>query len=397
MTISITKKHSKNRVKTLYYFEWGKEAGQRIATGIFTWTKPKDQIQKNHNKESLGILEVKRSQLILDMQSVGTGYIPPHRYKANFLDFYNEFVKTNRRFGNRHLEQSFRHFKKFLGKTSIAPAEITEELITRFRRYLLDRLNGETPANYFARFKKVIRAATKQGYFKIDPAEDVKAKRNKNKKLKANLEAEEYLALLATPSLNTEIREAFIFSCYTGLRWCDVSILKWFDVRGHSLTKRLVQSKTGEPVVITLHPIAKAILDKRRQTSRITTDHEEVFTLPSSTGANKALKKWCRAAGIEKHITWHCARLSFSILLKDAKVDDATISLLMGHTSTKHVQETYKRHRLPDHSEVIKLLPNTKSLSQINEQVHHSDEIPKENFCLSSPFFIEYFIPNRQK
>ncbi len=46
----------------------GKIGGKRKSTGIFTWVKPKNQVEKNHNKESLVILESKRSQLVLDIK-----------------------------------------------------------------------------------------------------------------------------------------------------------------------------------------------------------------------------------------------------------------------------------------------------------------------------------------
>jgi integrase len=72
------------------------------------------------------------------------------------------------------------------------------------------------------------------------------------------------------------------------------------------------------------------------------------------------LKKWCRNAKIENHITWHCARLSFSILLQDENADAATVALLLGHTSTKYVLQTYKRHRLKDQQHVINRLPAAK-------------------------------------
>jgi len=70
----------------------------------------------------------------------------------------------------------------------------------------LDRFNGDTPANYFSRFKKVIKAATKQGYFRINPAEDLAAKGNRNKARKDHLESAEYIRLLETPCLNNEVK-----------------------------------------------------------------------------------------------------------------------------------------------------------------------------------------------
>jgi hypothetical protein len=52
-------------------------------------------LQKNHNKEALLILDAKKSQMILDKQSLTSGYIPTHSFKANFLDYYAEFVKNH--------------------------------------------------------------------------------------------------------------------------------------------------------------------------------------------------------------------------------------------------------------------------------------------------------------
>ena len=89
----IEERQSANGEKTYYRFRWGKASSDRISSGIFTWSKPKTQTERNHNKEALAILEIKRSQLIIDQQAVGTGYIPSHRYKNNFLDFYSDFVK----------------------------------------------------------------------------------------------------------------------------------------------------------------------------------------------------------------------------------------------------------------------------------------------------------------
>ncbi len=53
MAVTISKKASRNKQKIWYSIEWGKAKGQRIASGVFTYAKPKDQLQKNHNKEAL--------------------------------------------------------------------------------------------------------------------------------------------------------------------------------------------------------------------------------------------------------------------------------------------------------------------------------------------------------
>ena len=66
MIINITPRSTRNRQKIYYLVKWGKGPGERSATGIFIYTKPRDQLQRNHNKEALGTLETKRSQLTLE-------------------------------------------------------------------------------------------------------------------------------------------------------------------------------------------------------------------------------------------------------------------------------------------------------------------------------------------
>lgn len=345
--------------KIFFYYDFGRGKGQRPATGVFIYATPKDQIQKNHNKEALKLLEVKKSQLTIEQQAIGSAFIPEHKFKGNFLEYYEEFVKNNAREGNRHLQNSFTQFKEFLEKDFISPIDITENLCKRFRQYLLDKYNGLTPLNYFSRFKEVINAAKSDGYFLKKPTEDVKAKSKPSTKLKEILEAEDYLALLKTPYFNEEVRAAFIFSCYTGLRWVDVKALEWKDIEGLILTTRIIQKKTGQPVVLTLHPIAKAILDRQKdKMSARKKQPDRVFIIPCHDGSNKTIEGWMKAAGIKKHITWSCARLSFSVLLQDKNVDDATVAYLMGHTTTDLVKSTYKRHRPKNQTEAISKLPS---------------------------------------
>ncbi len=157
------KRTNRNRDKIFFYYDFGRKSGQRPSTGIFIYAKPKNHTEKNHNKESLALLEVKKSQLVLEQQSVGTGFLPSHKYRSNFLEYYEEYTGLNKRKGNRHLTCSLIHFKAFIAKDFISPVDITENLCIRFRQYLLDRFTGNTPANYYARFKRVLKAATKEG------------------------------------------------------------------------------------------------------------------------------------------------------------------------------------------------------------------------------------------
>ena len=357
--MNITKRLNRSGDKIVFYYDFGRTEGHRHSTGIFIYKNPKDQIQKNHNKEALTLLEVKKSQLILAQQATGTAFIPSHKFKKNFLEYYQEYIEQNKRNGNRHLSNSLKQFKLFVKSDFIAPIDITENFCKRFRQFLLDKFTGETPAGYYARFKWVVNAATSDGYFIKNPTENVFAKSNPSSKLKENLEVDEYKTLLNTPCKNEEVKAAFIFSCYTGLRWVDVKNLQWSDIKNGILTTRIIQAKTGRPVTLTLHEVAKSILENQKAKASMSFKRNKyVFYLPTANGANKVLGTWVKSAGIFKEITWSCARLSFSILLQDRNVDDATVAYLMGHTTTAQVRKTYKRHRPKDQSETIKQLPS---------------------------------------
>lgn len=356
--MNMLKRPNKKGDKINFYYDFGRGPGQRPSTGIFIYTKPKDQVQKNHNKEALALLEIKKSQLTIEKQSIGSAFIPTHKFKDNFIEYYEEYVNNNSRKGNRHLSNSLKHFRAFIKGDFIAPIDINENFRKRFRQYLLDKFRGETPLNYYSRFKWAINAATSDGYFLKNPTEKISSKSNPSARLKDNLEADEYLQLLDWPCANQEVRAAFIFCCYTGLRWVDVKKLTWGDIKDNVLVTRIIQAKTGQPVILTLHGIARQILDLQKAKREAGPKQSAfVFMLPTANGANKVLNQWINGAGIDKYITWSCARLSFSILLQDKNVDDATVAYLMGHTTTDQVRKTYKRHRPKNQTETINHLP----------------------------------------
>jgi len=349
MSVVITQRLSTNKKKYWYYLEWGKHAGERMSAGVFTFVNPENLIQRNHNKESLAILESKKSKLVLEMQSKGTTYVPAHRMRQDFLAFYKEFVDQNSKRGNRHLICSYFNFQKFIGKKEILCSEINPHICEKFRQYLLENLHGETPANYFSRFKKIIKAAYREGYFYENPTEFLASRTNKNFYVKEILTAEEYKLLLKTSCKNYEIQKAFVFSLYTGIRWVDVKNMTWASIQDRSGTFKFCQQKTNVQLERPLHEIARHLLGERKEGL--------LFKLPTLNGANKLLKEWCRQAGVEKHITWHCARHSFSVLLQDSGVDLATVAGMLGHTSTKYVMKTYQRYQESNGREAILNLP----------------------------------------
>ena len=153
------------------------------------------------------------------------------------------------------------------------------------------------------------------------------------------LSLEEIAQLANTPYQNMDVRRAFLFCMYAGLRYCDVVDLKYSNVDYANKTIRFDQNKTtghSTHSIVTI-PLSNTLL-------KLIGERPEkdgpIFTLPSHTGCLKALRIWVARAGIEKHITWHCARHSFAVnLLGECHTDIKTVASLLGHSGLKHTEK----------------------------------------------------------
>ena len=144
------------------------------------------------------------------------------------------------------------------------------------------------------------------------------------------------IALLAkTPTQNANVKRAFILSCCTGLRFCDVKELKYSDIDFASNKLKINQQKTGVQVTIDLNTTAKKMIGEPGEPKA------KVFDLPTHAGCVKTVQAWVTRAKIEKHITWHCARHSFAVnlLTSDQRPDIKTVASTLGHTSLKHTEK----------------------------------------------------------
>ncbi len=289
---------------------------------------------KHQNESERKNAELIRDKLSEKMQLEEFGIIPDFASNILFLDYFDQWIKD---YPNKDVRLAIackNYFLKFIDASKIShkitTREITKELAKKYQTFLMDRLNGETPYNYFSKFIRLCNDGTEAGIFKNNPCKGVKNARNEGLK-KDVLSLTEVDSLKNTPIKNTEVRKAFMFSLNTGLRWVDVSSLKWSNIDGSRL--KITQSKTKKDVIIDLNGDALEQIPVRGQRDEL------VFNLPTHTGALKNLKDWVKASGIDKRITWHCARHSFAVNLLLAGADIKTVSYLLGHTSLKHTEK----------------------------------------------------------
>ena len=84
--------------------------------------------------------------------------------------------------------------------------------------------------------------------------------------------------------------------------------------------------------------------------------NSSIFNLPSYESCSKSAKRWAKRAGINKHISWHCARHSFAVNILNNGANIKTVASLLGHSGLKHT-EKYTRAVDKLKSEAINSLP----------------------------------------
>jgi integrase len=239
---------------------------------------------------------------------------------------------------SRMLAAMLHHLHRFWPEKRLPLNQLTKARCRDFLEYLYLHLRGNTPAEYFKKFRKLLLYLQEEGHLTDDPTAGIRLTQC-NELTKSILTDAEIELLAATPAAHPEVKRAFLFSCYTGLRRCDVIRLtgQQVDLPAHRLT--VVQQKVrthSSQSVLHIHLNATAL----RLLGAIPEDPTvPLFPLPAFTTVKKALRQWMEAAGIPKHITFHCARHTFITRLMIHGANIATTASLAGHSSTRHTEK----------------------------------------------------------
>ena len=133
-----------------------------------------------------------------------------------------------------------------------------------------------------------------------------------------------------------EVKRAYLFSCFCGLRISDIYKLTWGDIvlDGEQYKVRVVMKKTAKALYLPLSATALRWLPERGTGK----DTDNVFVLPTQMLVNYRLSAWAKKAGITKRVTFHTARHTFATMELTAGADLYTTSKLLGHTNVKTTQ-----------------------------------------------------------
>ena len=291
-------------------------------------TPEKTKQDKIRNKETLTLAETIKSKRIVELMS-GTYGFGAKKKRVLLSEFIESVIKEK----GKELSKStllgwcasVRQMKKYEHRyESIFLDEIDVEWVNGLSQYLSNNNKQNTANLYFSKFITAMHEANKKGLI----SNNIICCSKKISRIEVQrdfLLIEELQRLIEAPCCDENVKNAFLFSCFTGLRVSDIRQIKWDDVFSDGETNRIAvrQKKTKELIYVDISDRAHSFM--------VRNDSEYVFPLPCQQKVNIVIDVWCLSVGIRKKITFHSARHTFACLLIDIGEDLYTVSKLLGH------------------------------------------------------------------
>ena len=215
--------------------------------------------------------------------------------------------------------------------------DITYTFLRDFEVHLKEKGNSvNTVAKHMRQLRTLVNEAINQGYIPSDayPFRKYKIKQAKGRKEFLTPDELKRLENLDVDKKLRHVLDAFLFCCYTGLRYSDFCQLTPENIIRVNGKRWLYfkSVKTDVEIRLPLHLLfegkALAVLERYD----IVTDFAKIG--PNSE-ANKYLVQLAALARIRKHITYHTARHTCATLLVHQGVPITTVQKLLGHTSVR--------------------------------------------------------------
>lgn len=247
------------------------------------------------------------------------------RYK-NIRSKISDFVKNQYKKSDYYLE------------------DLSYQFVTNFEYYLKTELKIQhnTATKQIQYLKKIINLAIKNEWINKNPFSSFKCSfRKVERDVLTMQELERIEQKIFKIQRLDQVKDLFIFSCYTGISYIDIMELTpekltlgidgelWIYTQRH---------KTGERVRIPLLDKANAIIEKYK-THPAVINSGGLLPKLSNQRLNSYLKEIADVCDINKNLTFHLARHTFATTITLANgVPMETVSKLLGHSSIKTTQ-----------------------------------------------------------
>ncbi|GAB3636731.1 site-specific integrase [Hymenobacter arcticus] len=317
-----------------------------------TTLKANAEVEKEAQRV-LSVLEGKLAGGTYIFQSKHSAEQPEEQKLHSFLEYFR--AESERRRARRGCKSNtyscFKHFERFIQgsyREDLTFQHFTTQLVEDFRSYMArlvtiseNRKSGksqEVKGNrginsncaliYFKRLKMVSTMAFKAGLIPIDAASSVKNFASIMPQ-RHYLEPGEVKRLVQDLNVNPVdglMKRTFLFACATGLRWADLTALTWKDIQGDVLDTEIRKSKGKKRLRFELSAFALSMVGE------VGRPNEKIFPLTYNMYLNVKLDRWILSIGINKKITWHCARHTFATCLLFQNEDISLVQKALAHS-----------------------------------------------------------------
>lgn len=276
---------------------------------------------KEQNRATLEAVETIKSRRIIEITNNKAGLKKTSvRSKILLMDwlqtYYEAQVKKGSR-GVRLLKTVMSVVREFTQGKKVRMGDIDKEWCVKFVNWLRTGYKGRfgkpisatSAADYLKYFSVALNAAVRAEVIPENPL----MKLNAQDRIQIPPSKREFLTIdelklmIATDAPRLDVKQAYLFACYCGLRLSDVFRLRWGDLAkdGDQWRASVVMHKTQRPLMLPLSAQAMKWLPERGDAK----DDDVIFaTLPAEQNININLQKWAKAAGITKHISFHTSR-----------------------------------------------------------------------------------------
>ncbi len=299
---------------------------------------------RRKNLETMSVVNAIVAQKVLDIKNGKAGIVTSRNKMrlADWLDVYRAYKARNSKSeeATNTLDNMRKHLVKYAGEDTLM-CNVDKKFCQGWIAYLKSAtkrggrpLSDMTKKVYLTCFGTALNKAVRDGIIPVNPLTmiDAREKIRTPESERVYLDIEEVRKLAETECYSTLSKQAFMFSCFSGLRISDIRELRWSDIevvtdgRGrkqYRLSKTM--EKTQRVVSYQLSKEAVKWLPER-------TNELVFYDLINPTNLNVHIKRWAKDAGITKHVSFHTARHTFATMMLTLGADIYTTSKLLGHT-----------------------------------------------------------------
>lgn len=291
----------------------------------------RNKVDKALNHETMKLAEAIKARRIVELQEGRAGFKKRPKRDMRLTDFIDEQVAHYTSQGKTSYAKTLEKIRNWLDdygkKTTLLTVD--KDYVLDFCRHLKDSgLSQGTVFMYFSNLNTIFNNAYRADLMIENPITriDRSMRPKKPETEREYLTLDELKRLSSAPCKNEEVKRAFLFSCFTGLRISDVRALRWEKFRktakGYQIQATMI--KTSGIVYVPLSANARSILGPMKKEG-------PVFSLPREQWVNEVVREWVKGAGINKHISFHCSRHTNATLLISYGADIYTVMSLLGH------------------------------------------------------------------